>query len=577
MFAKVRCNAILFLVFVVISRAGATTEIYVKSSAGDHNGDGSFDYPYKTIQKAANVAATIEGPVIVYVKAGPPYDYFNDHMTTQNYHDSDGVLVPSNNVSFIGYIDNPGENLAAKVPASYAQYQSSGGYINLPRIVGTSRSIGTGIRISGSNNGVVKNFHIKNFCYGVSFASSTSCTIENVAATHLGSTSDESLVGTGIVIDNQVQGPNGGLQSGWGYNRVTNCFVLNGSYGGIVLAHSNENVVTQCRVYCDDNTGLHGPTDYYILIDNGGGNFVTGCKAERKLDPNTGVPPAHTGHGITVQAMASQGQFAFGNQIFQCYSESIDEPFLLRGSGSSNNFFSECTSTLILADNAQGRISLDSGPHDNRFSRMRLNCKAAVGFLRYHDSVPPPLKDTLALNVAANNTFENCIFECQDAAIELSFWNDLGTGTGNVHVVNNQWLNCTFVFTGGASNSGAFFRSNRLSFANQLNNCIIKGFKTFAAPYGTQTGFYVPNQSHFAFHYCCSWNPLANNFPSPSIGQGNINPAADPQMNGYLYNLVYGSPCINRGTTVAYGVDCDGTPRPQQGAFDIGAQEFPPN
>jgi parallel beta-helix repeat protein len=512
---------------------------------------------------------------IVYVKCG-------------YYYEPNGLIITTNNVQFIGYKQVEGDlDLGQGMPINYDDRDNH--WLEVPVIWGTNRySVEKGIHVSGTStlrrqNVVIKNFYISSFQFGVVLEFVDNSVVQNVFCKDMG--------------DIWKDYDGGGIWLGVSHNNtIQNCWVLDVCAEGISIRHGNGNTVSGCKVFCDDNsTGTKSALDYYVLIVNGSSNLVLNNYIERKIDPLMG-PPAHRGHGYTIQASAGNGQTAMTNLVMGCNAKSIDEPFVLRGSGAHHNDFIQ---SELLAGNlpdTEGCITFYAGPHDNNFRRIRIcDAKVAIGYFR-DDRVFDPASglfedtfDGAATDVAARNVLENCILECKEAAIQLSWWEDKDPDGGGTDkdVVDNLFVNCTFVVpTPGTT--GAFFRANRESRGNQLINCIIKDFRTYAVSHGPSnpTASYYPptnppsaNPYGFGFFSCCVWNPVATDFPLPQyLGTDNIVPPANPNLTGgSQYNLMNNSPCKNRGIHVQFGADFDGTPRPQQGSFDIGAQEFVPH
>jgi hypothetical protein len=127
-------------------------------------------------------------------------------------------------------------------------------------------------------------------------------------------------------------------------------------------------------------------------------------------------------------------------------------------------------------------------------------------------------------------------------------------------VTYNKFINCNFIGEYGS----IFFLANRVSYGNQLINCIITGFSGYVSGVPGQTLYPLG----FSFDHCCFWNPDAIGFPSPPAGSIE----EDPLFDDASYNLQPNSQCVDAGTSVEFLVDLDGDPRPI-GDFDIGAQE----
>jgi hypothetical protein len=273
----------------------------------------------------------------------------------------------------------------------------------------------------------------------------------------------------------------------------------------------------------------------------------------------------------------------------------IGSAIVLRGSGTSNTLVFRCESNVIgNLTGAIGNIQLFNGPHHNSISRTRIKSALCAVAFQDCDRAPeyiaayPHLVDLAALNVADTNVFDDCIFECKEAAIDLCWYSDRWDSSKSwfqYKVINNKFINCTFIYIGGGNyTTGELFRSNRLCENNEITNCIFKGFQTYSLNFwgvhgaSPQAPHIPPNEpSQFAFRKDCLHPNLAT-FPSQMTGNGNI--LADPKVKTISYGLESDSPCINAGEYSHLSViDFDGDPRSTTFPYnyDIGAQEyFPP-
>jgi hypothetical protein len=222
--------------------------------------------------------------------------------------------------------------------------------------------------------------------------------------------------------------------------------------------------------------------DYYIVISDGNSNDIVDCFIQRLMDPLGNGAPAHGGHGYHIQADTDDGEASQDNWILSCTARRIDEPFSLRGTVRYNEII-EGDSDIRISElhkeegtvYAQGCISIVGGPEDNNFSQTVLrNSKAAIAFFSLSDY------DEYAPTSGTRNTFENCLIENCKEAIRLSWWNE---GDMQKLVSYNKFINCNFIGEYGS----ILFLANRVSYGNQVINCIITGFSGYVSGVPGQT------------------------------------------------------------------------------------------
>jgi hypothetical protein len=363
--ATYRFCLVLVLLFSVSKPTCAAT-YWVATTGVNHPSRGQDpEAPWKTISYAAS---RVNYGDIVYVKQGF-YDSVNDGSLPAAERDSNGVVIEDDNVQFIGYYNSPGDlDDGDEVPDTYETFSSH--FAVMPIIVGTNRASGDGFNAVNREDVVIKNFGVHIFEFGVRL-SGENCFIENIVGSQFGNVANipglYNGVGFGIVGDSHY---------------ISNCVVLNAGGEGFSL-HVSNSVIVDCEAYADDNsTGKVSAMDYYFLIigeqiPSASGNYMANCRCERRLDPISGTPPAHGGHGFVIQGYFSLEDYASNNLIQDCSAVNLEEPFVLRGYGVWGNKMLHCTSDVTFPATT-GCITISGGPAANTFSRMRLSNSAAA-------------------------------------------------------------------------------------------------------------------------------------------------------------------------------------------------------
>jgi hypothetical protein len=573
-----RISTALMGVFLLYSIPEGTAATYYVDNSHINKNDGwplganSQSWPWETISHAASVISPGD---TVYVKARPtPYGQFT---------------ISKSNVTFVGYNTTFNDLYGGSgMPWEYDDIQPDtdqvlDGVLNaihaydgspikaMPKIIGGG--IGTGITII-PNQDPVQNVQIYNFeilrCEtGVKIQDCTACLLSNIYVRSMGSRT-ASGDGRGILLYNAD------------YCKLESCVCYNvGMHAVNVVAGSDNNDIAYCTVYCDDNTGgSNSNTHYYFQLSNSHDNTFGYCSAERYPDPRPYAPQflTHGGHGYV--CAAANFQACSGNVFGECRAINLQDPFLLRGNAFENSFIECYGETESNADSiAHNAIGIHHGAHDNFFDRVLLrNSRINVGFW----GAEPPYS-LVALSAGKDNTFVNCIFESRLRAIELNAYPDersagqnVADGTSALDVLDNEFINCTFVGIPSAEDDLChLFMLERQASGNLLINCIIAGFEKWdQGPYGSLNASYNHNPLGFDFHYCCFYNndDPDDEWPSKDdLGVGNRD--GDPDFVELLtYQIGDNSECIDHGTQTAFPLDYNGDTR--DAAYDIGAQEY---
>jgi len=425
------------------------------------------------------------------------------------------------NTSYIGYTHVPGDISSDAIPDSLTHFLQNTYDTIFPTLDGGNRAtagIGVDFVSSNRNNIVLRNFQIRNYQLGISIVGSSNL-VENILAYNFG---DVNVFYNGTAISTYGN-----------HNTVRNAFVLNGAAEGI-NAKGDSNLITHCKVYCNDTLSLHGDTDYYIYISANTNtnqakyNVIENCYIERisRYLPHLG----HGGHGLCLTLSynhapcSSGGGYCYdetqklpiveNNIIRNCTTKNIFESVMLRGDKVRNNLIEDIRSL------SYGSLNVQNSSRYNTFNRCHIKntyyykdpnsssiYRAPGVDLRasyYGDSTAQNILDPETNSypwevqlAACYNTFSNCIFENVASGVLFDSYGDYaypnhhpltGQPTDRVNrkrIVGNNFINCTF--TAQVSDTVTMLPVNRPSFLiamrgssnNSFINCIVSGFYNF--------------------------------------------------------------------------------------------------
>jgi len=435
------------------------------------------------------------------------------------------ISISNANTSYIGYTNVPGDIVSNAIPDSLNLFLQNTYDTIFPTLDGVDRAtagIGIDFVSTSRNNIVIKNFQIRNYRLGISIVGSNNL-IENIIAYNFG---DVNVFYSGTAI------------STYGNNNVIrNAFVLNGAAEGI-NAKGDSNLITHCKVYCNDTLSKHGDTDYYIYISANTGtnqakyNVIEHCYIERisRYLPHLG----HGGHGLCLTLSYNHAPCASGigycydesqklltvekNTIRNCTTKNIFESVMLRGDKVQNNLIEDIVSL------SYGSLNVQNSSRYNTFNRCHIkntyyykdpkysSIYRAPGIdLRasyYGDStaqnIPDPEVNSYPWEIqyaASYNTFSNCIFENVASGVLFDsyaehYYPNYHTLAGKPidrvnrkRIVGNNFINCTFIAQESDTvsmlpvNRPSFMLAMRGSSNNSFINCIINGFYNFEGRY----------------------------------------------------------------------------------------------
>lgn len=568
--------ALLFLLLLSPLQTAATN--YYVSPAGTNASPGTSPGSPTSIQNAFAKSNYVSGDKI-YVLSG---NYGAQYLT---------VACTTSNVQFIGVLNlttlqEPGTVFNRDVSNSYSFTQCVS---NFPTLVGEKSTLAAkqnAITLINKSGITLRNFHFKNYCYGIYAQTCSTLTVQNCIFNEMWA---------------NVSGHYGYavLLSYSHYSSIRNCYALNVESEAFAIV-GNNNLVEYSRSYCTaanpaqaDGTG---GTDYHFVISStstttASNNVIRFCRAE-KLEA---VP--YTGKGLCVSGYVN----AAGDLPMEAADNRLENCFLasglainLRSPNTRRNIFTN----IELGENTWG-ILFNESPSDNTFEKVKSTTAAGLthAIVFGEDGYLGPTTNS-------GNIFSNCLFK---AYYDL-FTVRVTVGCSSIAVTNNTFLNCTLVsyYNLPPSFSPKFLNFDRwpaacstasVSFtANRFINCIIDNFNEFSSNSGGFSSVTSNNNSFYhgnfyrngsaftgalVFQYmlnCTSNNP---NF----VNGGNVSTTAVPVANYHLASATGGA--ANRGTTLVqlcgYGSyecssatagDLDGLSRAVGSALDIGCFEY---
>ena len=486
----------------------AQSRYFVRPDGNDNLSGTDEQNAWRSITYALSGQSPLNAGDTLYVKAG--------HYTGEN------ILVekngtPTHPIVVCGYKDNPGD-----ITGSGFDYGQSPDPQIMPLIDGEDRTTGTGIDIDGSRYIQLKNLQITRYENGIvdySYQPDLFAVLDHIILTEMGDVEDDY---SGKAVEFCAS-----------HNQIKNCTVINSSAQGILVEGDN-NLIENCKVYCDDATSDEAATDYYIIIYYGSHNTVKNCYVERIGD----LP--HYGHGIGIKG---DGEY---NLITHCTAVNFrDESFYVRHRGAKYNTFEYCH-VLGITQDINAYIVRDGASYNTFNNCSAENCKR--GFM-FEDST----EDEDAQYCGSYNRFNNCLIT--DTEIGIDF-NDYELES---NVENNSFFNCLF------HNGEVLINVERYNDNNRMVNTVVSRYQALTEEFNGYT-------LSFEFDYCLFHN---NGFSTPA-GTSNItgSPFFTDEWN-QDFHLSPQSLCIDAGTSVgAPDFDYEGTPRPQNNQTDIGIYEY---
>ncbi len=478
----------------------SATDYYVALDGNDAASGLDEALAWRTIGFAAS--QVIAGDT-VFVKAG---DYGSENIDLM----VDGS--EGNPITFEGYQTIPGDNPVNNYVIGDALDASI-----MPTLDGGNRALGTAFTLTSRANIVIRNFQIQNYATAIYAYATTFSVMDNITAITLGD------------VNNGYSGKGLSFGSFADNNTIQNCLVYNAAAEGISVT-GNNNVIDNCRIYCDDDQTVNSSTDYYIVLA-GNNNHVKNSYAQRIGNLE------HGGHGIGFK------EFAQDSLIEDSTSVNMAGSFYFRYSPVFNNTIRNCH-----AKDSDESLLMRDGAHHNTFENCTVdNAYYAIVF---YDSMG---EDDGAPNTAEANVIKNSLItNTRQAVIAFHEYNRPSD------VINNRIENCTI------DNAQYLFHSGRVNINNSMTNSIVTNVANYSI--GSVA-------LDFSFDYSNFW---ANGFATP-VGNGNL--AIDPLFTQVSSHYISeNSPMKDAGDSSyiadADDVDLNGDMRIINGIIDIGVDEF---
>jgi len=554
-------SSLLFLMFSAFTVGNMFAKTYYVSTTGNNSNSGlTTALAWKTMAYAASSSSPVVAGDIIYVQSG---NYGAEKVVFQK------SGIAGNPISFIGYKTTPGDAppLLVNNANPYASFLST----DMPLYNGGNRAAGgTAFNCTNQKYLVIKNFQIQNYVNGF-VAGGVSQTAGNHVLYNINIMSvgdvNASYSGAGFLF--------GSMGTSFSnYNTITNCMVVNAPAEGMSINGDN-NIVTDCKVYCNENTG-GASTDYYIILC-GSYNTVKNCYIERA----PGL--SHKGHGISVKSNAEQvvdkglslpvinPQY---NKIMYCIAKNMGESFCVRHRGVQNNLFYHCkaigTHTGATGSaGGEGRCMVTrDGASNNTFDGcISENCASGIVFF---DSVEDGDTGTNPPGHPGNNNkYINCLIYNNYIGVD---YDDYGVASD---AGDNTIANCTFYKT-----RYMHFASRRCANMKYIGNIYHGCLPTSSGGYfkgSTYSADIVPNGTNTYFRNCNFVNiqgGMPANFVSSAVGSI----ASDPLFVNAAsldFHLSATSPCKDASIAhVSVPNDFDSIARPSGAGVDMGAYEY---
>lgn len=550
----------LLLIFIIISANLQATVYYVSTSGSDSNSGLTTSFAWKTITYAASNASPVIAGDTIYVKSG---NYGAENVIFQK---SGTVAAP---ILFQGYKTIPGDapTLGVNNSNAYSAFATT----EMPTIDGGNRATGIGFDCRDQKYLSLKNFQIQNYKYGLLGGGATQFSgnliLDNINVMFIGDI-NASYSGNGILF--------GSMGTKFSNNNtLKNCLVVNAAAEGIGM-NGNTNTLTNCKVYCNENTAS-AATDYYVIF-TGDYNTATNCYIERAAGLT------HTGHGYTVKTNAVQvidqllpvpaipAQY---NKFYYCVAKNMGESFCVRHRTAQYNLFYHCKAIgthtgAIGSPSGEGRGAVTrDGASDNIFDGCVMeNCAAGLFFIDTVEDGDTGSNPTG--HPGNNNKYINClIYNCYVGVNynDYSIQSDAG---------DNTIANCTFYKT-----RYLHYAARHCNNMKYIGNIYYGCLPTDSGGYfkgNTYSSDIIPNGTNTYFKNCDFINiqgGMPSGFVASSIGSITqdplfVNPSA------LDFHLTSSSPCIDASATATFVTrDYDSIQRPQGSNYDMGAFEYP--
>lgn len=546
---------IVILMSLLFSLQSSFAGTYYVAVTGNDGNPGTLLFPWKTVTHASSIS--IAGDT-VYVKAGA----YNENVVISKSGTSVSPIV------FLGYQNLPGDH--PPILVNNAGAPSGLLVTDMPTFNGGDRASGIGFYCEGQRYVVLKNFQILNYAYGLFIGgidqNSGNFVIDNINVMSIGNVNAD-YSGEGILL--------GSMGTKFSNNNtITNCLVVNAAAEGMGI-NGNYNTLTNCKVYCNENTG-NAASDYYVIV-TGNYNTLSYCYIERKLGLS------HWGHGYTAKTNSAQtidqglnlpSIDAQYNKFYYCEAKNMNEAFCVRHRTAQYNLFYHCKATgSHTGDNespgGEGNgVVIRDGASNNIFDGIIAeNCNEAFVFGDSGEDgdmgVNPPghpgnnnkIINSLSINCyvgvsftdegiqsdAGDNTIANCTF------YKTRYLYYAGRSCKNMKYIGNIYYGCL------PNTPGGYFKGN--VYANDI----------------------VPNGVNTYFKKCDFYN-IEGGMPAGFVANSLASISKDPLFRNPSVldlHLQPSSPCIDASTTLAYSAyDYDSVKRPQGIAYDIGAFEY---
>jgi len=551
---------LIFSIFIITTHNLTAKTYYVSPSGLNTNSGLTLSLAWKTLTYAAGSSSPVVAGDTVYVQSG---NYGAEKVVFQK------SGIAGKPISYIGYKTTPGDapRLLVNNTNPYASFLST----DMPLYDGGNRAGGgTAFNCTNQKYLVIKNFQIQNYVYGFIAGGSSQTAgnhvLDNINIMSLGDV-NAAYSGVGFLF--------GSMGTSFSnYNTITNCMMVNAPAEGMSINGDN-NLVTGCKVYCNENTA-NASMDYYIILC-GSYNTIKSCYIERAAGLS------HAGHGISIKSNAEQivdkglslpvinPQY---NKVLYCVAKNMGESFCVRHRGVQNNLFYHCKAIgthtgATGSDSGEGNCMVTrDGASNNTFDGcISENCASGIVFV---DSVEDGDTGTNPPGHPGNNNkYINCLIYNNYIGVD---YDDYGVQSD---AGDNTIANCTFYKT-----RYIHFAARRCANMKYIGNIYYGCLPTASGGYfkgSTYSADIVPNGTNTYFRNCNFVNiqgGMPANFVSSAVGSIAsdplfVNPAA------LDLRLKSTSPCIDASITQSFLVnDFDSVARPEGNGVDMGAYEY---
>lgn len=546
---------------IILSIGDMYSKAYYVANDGVNTNTGLTQYlPWRTLTYAASISSPVIAGDTVYVKSG---DYGAEKVVFQK------GGIAGKPIVFIGYIRAIKYTPVSLVENENPFYE----FISeeMPTFDGGNRASGTCFTVN-QRYIVIKHFQIKNYAYGIvagsnGYQGAGNLTLYNINTMYIGDM-NASYSGQGFMLGSMST-------STCNNSTLENCMVVNSCAEGFGI-NGNDNSLTNCKVYCNENATTSASTDYYIIIC-GSYNTLTKCHVERMAGLS------HAGHGISIKSngehVASKNTnypwiYPQYNKVLYCTAKNMGESFCVRHRGVQNNLFYHCKATgthtgAINSPGGEGNcIVTRDGASGNTFDGcIAENCNSGFVFLDTVEDGDEAANPTG--HPGNNNKYINClIYNCYMGVYfnNYSIASDAG---------DNTIANCTFYKT-----RYMYQASRACANMKYINNiyygCLpVKSGAAFMG--GAFASNIIPNGVNSYFKSCTFFNiqgGMPANFVANSYGSFEKDPLfVDPLNMDFHLNVL--SPCKDAGMIrTDIEKDYDNQLRPNGTKNDMGVYEY---